>query len=178
MARLLVATELKMIPVSTLIVDDSPSFLQSALRFLAMDSRIDVIGVALSGPEALEQVEQLHPDLVLMDLAMPGLNGLEATRLLKAGANPPRVVILTLHDTVEYRAAAEEASADGFMAKSDFGVLLLPLIETLRGQGTCFPDAVSTSDAAPSQETSMGNSVRESRTAGTSPLRPLTVAVT
>lgn len=121
-----------MIPISTLIVDDSPSFLQSAVRFLSMDNGIDIVGLALSGQEAIDQAEQLQPDLVLMDLAMPGMNGLEATRVLKSGLKPPRVVILTLHDTVEYRTAACEANADGFVAKSDFGAKLLPLIETLR----------------------------------------------
>lgn len=84
-----------------------------------------------SGPKALEQVGPLHPHLVLMDLAMEGMNGLEATRRLKAQENPPRVIILTLHDNPEYRAAAEQAHADGFVAKSDLGEKLLPLIHHL-----------------------------------------------
>lgn len=116
---------------STFLVDDSPSFLQSAARFLAADERIEIIGVALSAEEALEQVATLKPDLVLMDLNMPGMNGLEATRLLKAGPSPPRVVILTLNDTEEYRQAALQAQADGFVAKSDLGQKLLPLLESL-----------------------------------------------
>ena len=118
-------------PTSTFLVDDSPSFLQSAARFLAADERIEVVGVALSGQDALEQVAKLKPDLVLMDLNMPGMNGLEATRRLKAEPDPPRVVILTLNDTEEYRQAATEAQADGFVAKSDLGQKLLPLLESL-----------------------------------------------
>ena len=62
---------------------------------------------------------------------MPGMNRLEATRRLKESPSAPRVVILTLHDTEEYRLAAEQARADGFIAKSDFGQKLLPLLETL-----------------------------------------------
>ncbi len=116
---------------STLLVDDSPSFLQSAARFLAGDKRIDIVGLALTGVEALEQYEKLQPELVLIDLNMPDMNGLEATRLLKSGPHPPRVVILTLHDTEEYRHAALEAHADGFISKADFGVQLIPLIESL-----------------------------------------------
>ncbi len=116
---------------STLLVDDSPSFLKSAARFLAADKRIDIVGLALTGVEALEQCEKLHPELVLIDMNMPEMNGLEATRRLKAGPHPPRVVILTLHDTEEYRHAALEAHADGFVSKANFGVQLIPLIESL-----------------------------------------------
>lgn len=143
-----------MIPVSTLIVDDSPSFLQSAVRFLSMDGRVDVIGLALSGADAVIQVQQLRPDLVLMDLAMPGMNGLEATRAIKAGSNPPSVIILTLHDTPEYRTAAREAQADGFVAKSDFGVKLLPLIESLLRKWSASPEAetMAQSDSASAEE--------------------------
>ena len=71
------------------------------------------------------------PNLVLMDLAMNGMSGLEATRHLKAQPDPPWVIILTLHDNLEYRAAAERARADGFVAKSEFGDELLPLIHHL-----------------------------------------------
>lgn len=88
-------------------------------------------GGALSGSEALEKVGQLRPNLVLMDLAMNGMNGLEATRRLKACANPPCVIILTLHDNPEYRAAAMGVQADGFVAKSGLGDDLLPLIYRL-----------------------------------------------
>jgi two-component system response regulator DegU len=120
-----------MLPFYTLLVDDSPDFLQSASRFLAKQPQIDIIGQATSGREALEQVARLRPHLVLMDLSMPEMSGLEATRHLKSQPNAPLVVILTLHDTPEYRAAAEAVQADGFVAKSEFGVKLLPLIESL-----------------------------------------------
>jgi DNA-binding NarL/FixJ family response regulator len=126
-------------PTSTLLVDDSPSFLESAVRFLSNDERIDVVGLALSGTQALDCVDQLQPDLVLMDLAMPGISGLDVTRRLKARPNPPWVVILTLHDTLEYRMAAAEAQADGFITKSDFGDKLLPLIEQFRQGGPQAP---------------------------------------
>lgn len=120
-----------MSPVRILLVDDSLAFLESATRFLQGDERTEIIGRVLSGREALEQVTQLHPDLVLMDLAMPGMSGLEATSLIKASPNAPCVVILTLNDSNEYRKAATAAGADGFVTKSEFGTELLPLIETL-----------------------------------------------
>jgi DNA-binding NarL/FixJ family response regulator len=120
--------------IRVLLVDDNPAFLETEARFLSADPRVHVVGGVLSGVEALEQVGLLRPDLVLIDLAMTGMNGLETTRHLKALEPPPLVIILTLHDNLEYRIAAELAQADGFVAKADFGAKLLPLIHHL------FPD--------------------------------------
>lgn len=118
-------------PVRILLVDDSPHFIESARRFLADELGVNVIGSALSGAEALQQVANLKPDLVLMDVAMPGMDGLEATQKIKAISEPPLVIILTLYDTSKYREAAKLAGADGFIPKADFGEKLLPLIYTL-----------------------------------------------
>ena len=101
-----------MSPINVLLVDDNAEFLKSATRFLAVDPQIVIAGCALSGRGALEQVALLHPDLVLMDMAMPGMNGLKATRHIKAQPDAPRVIILTLYDNAEYRAAAEAMGAD------------------------------------------------------------------
>lgn len=133
--------------VRILLVDDSLAFLKSAARFLSEEetrlkgspevapatslSKLKIVGWALSGREALEQIPQLYPDLVLMDLAMPEMNGLEATRCIKTQPNAPYVIILTLNDSAEYRAAAETVGADGLISKSEFGTALLPLIYSL-----------------------------------------------
>lgn len=110
-----------------LLVDDSRSFLAAAREFIEAE-RVTVVGEAASGPEALDAVARLRPDLVLMDLAMPGMNGLEATHRIKALPDPPRVIVLTLHDGEEYRRAAVEAHADGFVAKSALAAELVPMI--------------------------------------------------
>jgi two-component system, NarL family, response regulator DegU len=124
-------------PVRILLVDDSIEFLDSAVCFLSVDSGIEVIGCARSGAEALRQATQIQPDLVLMDFAMPVMNGLEATRQIKALPGAPRVVILTLYDNIEYRAAAAAAGADGFVAKSDFGATLLAQIDQIFPEVPC-----------------------------------------
>jgi two-component system response regulator NreC len=98
---------------------------------LKTDPRIEIVGRAYSGRGALEQVPVLKPDLVLMDLTMPEMNGLEATRALKAQPDGPRVIILTLHDNPEYRAAAEAVRADGFVTKTELDLQLLPMINRL-----------------------------------------------
>lgn len=114
-----------------LLVDDSQEFLDSIANLLSLHPSLQVIGSAQSACAGLEQVEQLQPDLVLMDLAMPGMNGIEATRWLKARAVSCKVVILTLHDHTEYREAAKAAGADGFISKSEIATQIRPLIQAL-----------------------------------------------
>jgi DNA-binding NarL/FixJ family response regulator len=117
--------------IRTLLVDDSREFLRAASQFLSGDPNIEVIGKCLTTKEALEQLGNLNPDLILMDLAMPDINGLEATQFIKDRVNPPRVIILTMHDNPEYRQASQAVQADGFVAKSDFGLELVPMIKEI-----------------------------------------------
>jgi len=116
--------------IRVLLVDDSPLFLASAARVLAADPRLDIVGQVTSGPAALEQLAQLDCDLVLVDLVMPEMNGLEVAERIRELSRPPRVVVLTLDDTAEYRAAAV-ACADGFLGKAHTATQLLPLIHSL-----------------------------------------------
>jgi two-component system, chemotaxis family, chemotaxis protein CheY len=117
--------------IRTFLVDDSADFLESAAQFLAADPKIKIVGRSLSGSEAVAKVAALRPDLVIMDLAMPGVNGLEATKAIKAQVPSPRVIILTLYDAPEYRNAATDVGADAFLPKSEFGQQLVGLIHQL-----------------------------------------------
>ncbi|MCL4562036.1 MAG: response regulator transcription factor [Chloroflexi bacterium] len=121
--------------IRVLLVDDNHEFLEATARFLSTDPSIEIVGHALSGKDVLTQVPSLKPDLVLMDLAMPDMNGLEATRQVKTYPQAPRVIILTFHDNDEYRSAASAVQVDGFIAKSDLGVELLPMIHSLFMEG-------------------------------------------
>lgn len=87
--------------------------------------------MASSGAEALARVPALQPDLVLVDIAMPEMDGFELARRLKSQGIPPRVVMVTIHDDASYRAAAGEAGADGFICKSDFTLQFLALLHEL-----------------------------------------------
>jgi DNA-binding NarL/FixJ family response regulator len=126
-----------MVQIQVLLVDDSAEFLDSISRFLRLGTALQIVGVATSGADAIERAAELKPDLVLMDLAMPGMNGLEATVQLKAGAAPPCVVIMTLHDNAEYRDAARAAAADGFITKSAIRAQLFPMIASLFERPAC-----------------------------------------
>jgi len=122
--------------VRILLVDDTPEFLNTAADFLSTVSQLEIVGQLLSSLDALEQAPLLRPDLVLMDVALPEMNGLEATRRLKMQPNAPRVIILTMDDNAEYRAEIRAVGADGFITKSEFGAQLLPLIDSLFDEST------------------------------------------
>ncbi len=117
--------------IRVLIVDDSSAFLASTSDLLKTDPQIEVVGLAQSGKDAVQRVDELQPDLVLMDLVMPGINGLAATRLIKAKSLATLVIILTQHDDPVYRFQAEAVNADGFVAKSEIHTGLLPLIHAI-----------------------------------------------
>lgn len=117
--------------IRILIADDSTLFLFSLLRFLAPATDLEVVGSAGSGQEALEQLEVLSPDLVLMDLEMPGMNGLSAIKHIKARPDAPRVIMLTFHDSAEYRLLAMTLGADGFVSKLECDTELIPMIADL-----------------------------------------------
>lgn len=118
-------------PVRTLMVDDHATFLDELTHLLEEAHGTNVVGRATSGEDALEQVAKLHPDLVLMDITMPGMGGLEATRRMKTGAGAPRIIVLSLNDDPMYHRAAIEVGASGFVPKSKLGTALLPMIRSL-----------------------------------------------
>jgi DNA-binding NarL/FixJ family response regulator len=113
-----------------LLVDDHPAFLPMIEAELASLRQLKIVGYAHSGREALEQVLRLQPDLVLLDIAMPDMNGLEVARSIKALPRPIFVVLVSLHDTPAYRSASASL-ADGFVAKDALDIHLTPLIRRL-----------------------------------------------
>ena len=100
-----------------LLVDDDP-LVRSALRLmLGGQADLEVVGEAVDGLDGLRLAGQTRPDVVLMDIRMPRLNGLEATRRLVAGPQPPRIIVLTTFDADEHVVEALAAGADGFLLK-------------------------------------------------------------
>jgi len=100
-----------------LLVDDDPVFLQSAARLLAPEAGFTVVGRARTGADAIEQAGALSPDLVLMDVEMPDMDGLETTRRLKALPIAPRVLLVSIYDSEARRFDAAAAGADGYIGK-------------------------------------------------------------
>lgn len=114
-----------------LLVDDHAGFISAAMRHFRRLVWLDVVGTAGNGIEAIAQCEVLRPDAVLMDLAMPEMGGLQATRLIKAQDHAPYVVIASHFDDSEYRAHAERAGADAFVSKLNYIHDVVPLLERL-----------------------------------------------
>jgi DNA-binding NarL/FixJ family response regulator len=115
-------------PISVLLVDDNPSFLRIATRFLQEHDDIVVVGAAGGGEEALTLAQDLQPDVVLVDLAMPGLSGLETIPRLRAMLPEVGIIALTMLDTNSYRQAALAAEANDFVPKASLDTDLVPAI--------------------------------------------------
>jgi DNA-binding NarL/FixJ family response regulator len=110
-----------------LIVDDSLAFRRAAAAFVTRLPGHHVVELAASGEEGVRQAAQIRPDVVLMDMLMPGISGLEASRRIKALPAPPRVFVTSLHDEPGYRVAAC-AVADGFVPKANLAQILPGLL--------------------------------------------------
>jgi DNA-binding NarL/FixJ family response regulator len=105
--------------IRVLIADDHRDFRHVVHEFLNQLPNVLVVGEACDGNEAVDQVEKLTPDVVLMDIRMPNKNGLEALKIIKNRWPTTKVLIATANDNPIYRTQAEEAKADGFILKSD-----------------------------------------------------------
>jgi len=123
-------------PVRILIVDRSEAFLTGVARWIADRPDLTVAGTARSGPEGLDAVERLDPDLVLVDAVLPGLDGFRFVRAVKQRPRPPLAIVTMFLASSAARDAARDAGADGFLAKDDFAgsfELLLGELPTGRG---------------------------------------------
>ncbi len=119
-----------------LLVDDSQTFQRQMAACLAELPTAQLVGQAHSGREAVDISGRVEIDLVLMDLAMPEMNGLEATRLIKARGRAPTIWVVTFQDDAESRDAAISAGADEFVPKPQ---LLTRLLAFLEGDGPGAP---------------------------------------
>ena len=114
-----------------LLVEDNPTFLMAVRQFLDRAAGMRVVGLAHNGAQALTLAAELQPDLVLLDMALPQMSGLEVARAMLAWPQPPRIVFLSMHDQAAYREAARDLGVQGFVGKADFVAALLPIIEKI-----------------------------------------------
>ncbi|CAI7974308.1 MULTISPECIES: response regulator transcription factor [unclassified Parafrankia] len=111
--------------ISVLIVDDQPLQRLGFRMLLESNPDTEVAGEARNGSDAVRQTADLHPDVVLMDVRMPGMDGIEATRRIVAGGGRSRILMLTTFDLDEYVHAALRAGASGFLLKDAYPEELL-----------------------------------------------------
>jgi DNA-binding NarL/FixJ family response regulator len=126
------------VSVRVLLVDDERLVRAGFRMFLKAEPGIEVAGEAADGVEAIDAAARLRPDVVLMDIRMPRLDGLEASRRILSGREPPRVVVLTTFDLDEYVYEALRAGASGFLLKDAPEDQLVAAIRVAADGGSLF----------------------------------------
>jgi DNA-binding NarL/FixJ family response regulator len=109
-----------------LLADDHPAML--TLTAAALGSEFFVVGSAVDGPTLIAEAERLNPDVIVLDITMPRLDGIEAARQLRRSHNPARLVFLTVHEDPDFARAALDAGGLGYVVKARLALDLLPAI--------------------------------------------------
>jgi DNA-binding NarL/FixJ family response regulator len=110
------------------IVDDDPEFRRFLKEFLSDQPGLKIVGEAADGKQALEKVKKIKPDLVLLDIRMPGMDDFSASRLLKRIMPDLQIIIMTIFDDLEYQESVVENGAFGYIVKSNLTRDLMPAI--------------------------------------------------
>lgn len=116
--------------ITIVVVDDQPAVREGLRMRLSLEKDLEIVGEARDGHEALEVIPRLKPDVVIMDLEMPVMDGLAAAKALKESAPEIRVILLTIHDDEPSRSKAREAGAAGFVSKHADETVLLNAIRS------------------------------------------------
>ena len=128
--------EVTPLPYEIFLVDDHPLIRQGIKTIIAGNPELAVVGESQDGLDLLACLNHRLPHLVILDISMPRLGGIEATRLIKSSHPEIKVLILTLHNRREYLNQARLAGAEGYLLKDEVEKELLPAIEALRQGGT------------------------------------------
>jgi DNA-binding NarL/FixJ family response regulator len=129
--------------IRVLLADDQQLVRSGFRMILRSDPELDVVGEGADGVEAVQLARDLQPDVVLMDVRMPRMDGIEATRRVTALPEPPRVLVLTTFDLDEYVFAALRAGASGFLLKDAPEAQLLSAIRIVADGGSLFAPSVT-----------------------------------
>jgi two-component system response regulator NreC len=123
--------------IRILLADDHAILRAGLVRLLGEEQDIEVVGEAENGREAVQKVQELHPDIVLMDIGMPVMNGMEATKQIKKRDQDVKILVLTMHDNEEYLFQVLQAGASGYVLKKAADSDLVNAIHVV-SRGDCF----------------------------------------
>jgi len=154
--------------IRIVLVDDHPLVLEGIIARLEDEPSLDVVGSANDGAQALTLIDEVQPDVVLMDISMPVMNGFEATERLRAEQPNVRVLILSMHESREYILKLIQCGAAGYVLKDVSSNELITAIKTVYSGATYFSAGASQSlfsqaDFQPSGQASESREVLTSR---------------
>jgi len=129
--------------IRVLLADDHAVVREGLHMLLEAEGDIIVVGHAADGREAVSKVQELHPDIVIMDIGMPELNGIEATRLVRETCADTRVVILSVYATAEHATRALEAGAQGYVLKESAGREVVEAVRAVHANRRYLAQAIS-----------------------------------
>lgn len=130
-------------PIKVLLVDDHAVVRDGIRARLESSADFKVVGEAVNGREALQKVEELKPDVVLMDISMPVMNGMDAARYLREKFPDTKVIILTMHEHKEYIQGVIRCGAQGYIVKDVSAQEMISAIKTVIGGETYYSSCVS-----------------------------------
>ncbi|MEW5722548.1 MAG: response regulator transcription factor [Thermodesulfobacteriota bacterium] len=114
-----------------LLIDDHPLFREGLKAIISRDPRYEVVGEAGTGAEGLEMAKELEPDLVVVDLSLPDLSGLELIREVRRGLEATCILVVSMHSRIDYITEAFQAGATGYVVKDSASHMLLQSLETV-----------------------------------------------
>ena len=120
--------------IRVLVVDDSQPYRQGLMEFLQHEESLEVVGEAEGGQEAIYLFTTLNPDVVLMDISMPGTNGLLAAREIKKQSPRTKIVFITIHQEESYRVLGDLIGADGYVCKNSVKEHLKEILNHIRDE--------------------------------------------
>jgi DNA-binding NarL/FixJ family response regulator len=130
--------------IKVLLIDDHAIMRDGIRAILSLHDDIDLVGEASEGQEAIEKTRELSPDVVIMDVAMPDMDGIEATRRIRKESPNVKIIMLTQYDNKEYVLSAIKAGAAGYVPKRALGSELVSAVRAVnRGESFLYPSAAA-----------------------------------
>jgi DNA-binding NarL/FixJ family response regulator len=119
-------------PIRVLVVDDHEVARRGIRSVLSRDASLDVVWEAADGEEAVKRAAEFRPTVILLDITLPGMSGIQAARRIRVVSPDSRIIFLSQHDSVQIAKDALSAGAQGYVVKSDAGLDLLTAIQVVQ----------------------------------------------
>lgn len=129
--------------IKLILVDDHPLFREGIAARLSVHGNIEIIGEADNGKQLLDQLKELTPDIVMMDISMPEINGMDALEIIKEKYPDLRVIVLSMHDDKEYILNVIRSGAKGYLLKDISGEEMIKALQKVHEGGKYFSDEIT-----------------------------------